>query len=218
MGLLHAPAVPAIVPPPNQAAQSALQATDTIGAEPGADEQPDEVNDNQPEEDDETDDTGTSNSTAPDASDEFEVTSPDVRHPSTIGISFCVQLDARGSVAVRLPQSRTFFWQPEGTPPFQLNGRYEACTRRWTDDNGVARNGPIWRRMSAVLPDAAVTIDRSELVHGRVVRKDCGNAAGFAAGPASRGFSAQTSRTGKCLAADDCPSELHRPRTGAERT
>jgi len=172
MGLLHAPAVPAIVPPPNQAAQSALQATDTIGAEPGADEQPDEVNDNQPEEDDETDETGTSISAAPDASDEFEVTSPDVRHPSTIGISFCVQLDARGSILVHLPQSRNFFWQPEGTPPFQLNGRYEACTRRWTDENGVAKNGPIWRRMPAVMPDAAVAIDRSELVHGRVVRKD----------------------------------------------
>ena len=76
MGLLHAPAVPAINPPPNQAAQDALQATDTIGAEPGADEQPDEVIGNQADEADEADDSGTSSSSAPGAADEFEVTAP----------------------------------------------------------------------------------------------------------------------------------------------
>lgn len=172
MGLLHAPVLPPATPPPNQAAQMALQAADTIGAEPGADEQPDEAGGNQAEDNDETEDSDSATSNRPDPSDDFEVTSPDVRHPSTIGISFCVRLDERGSVVVRLPQGRSFFWQPESTPPFQLNGRYEACTRRWTDENGVAKTGPIWRRMSAVLPDAGVTIGRGELVHGRVVRKD----------------------------------------------
>lgn len=172
MGLLHAPALPSATPQPNQAAQAALDASDTIGAEPGADEQSDEVGGNQAEVNDETEDTDSATSNRPDPSDDFEVTSPDVRHPSTIGISFCVQLDERGSILVRLPQHRNFFWQPENTPPFELNGRYEACTRRWTDEDGVARTGPAWRRMPAVLPDAGVNIGREELVHGRVIRKD----------------------------------------------
>ena len=171
MGLLHAPVLPPLTPPPNQAAQTALQATDTIGAEPGADEPPDEAGGNQAEEDDETEDTDSATSNRPDPSDDFEVTSPDVRHPSTIGISFCVRLDEKGSIVVRLPLSRNFFWQPENTPPLQLNGRYEACTRRWTDA-GVAKTGPMWRRTPAVLPGAAVAIDRAELVHGRVVHKE----------------------------------------------
>ena len=165
MGLLHAPALPPATPSsppaPNQAPQ---QTPDTFGAEL----EPDEL-DELPEDATQTtaDDNGGQDST-----DEFEVTSPDVRHPSTLGISFCVYLEARGSVVVRLPQSRNFFWQPAGTPPFQLNGRYEACTRRWTDENRVAKTGPLWRRHPAVLPDAAVTIDAAEIVHGRVIRKD----------------------------------------------
>lgn len=172
MGLLHAPALPPLTPPPNQAAQSALQATDTIGTEPGTDEQPDEVSSSQADESNEGEDPDTATSNRPDASDDFEVTSPDVRHPSTLGISFCVRLDARGSVVVRLPQSRSFFWQPESTPSFQLNGRYESCNRRWTDSNGTTQTGPIWRRMPAVLPDAKVTIDRTELADRRVIYKD----------------------------------------------
>jgi hypothetical protein len=172
MGLLHAPVLPPVTPPPNQAAQAALQATDSIGAELGADEQPNEAGGNQAEKNDEAEDSDSATSNRPDPSDDFEVTSPDVRHPATIGISFCVRLDERGSIVLRLPQGRNFFWQPENTPPFQLNGRYEACTRRWTDASGVARTGPAWRRMPAVLPDAGVTIERGELVHGRVVRKD----------------------------------------------
>ena len=44
-----------------------------------------------------------------DTSDDFEVTSPDVRHPSTIGISFCVRLHEDGCVVIRLPESRQFF-------------------------------------------------------------------------------------------------------------
>ena len=172
IGILHAPVLPPATLPPNQAAQAALLATDTIGAELDADEQSDEAGGNQAEETEETEDSDSATSNRPDASDDFEVTNPDVRHPSTIGISFCVQLDERGSIVVGLPQNRALDWQPENTPPFQLNGRYEACTRRCTDENGVIRTGPAWRRMPAVLPDAGVTIGRGELVHGRVVRKD----------------------------------------------
>lgn len=165
IGLLHAPVLPPPAPSaspiPNQAIP---QTPDTLGAELEPEEL-DELPDNEAQAT--TDDNGD-----PDQTEDFEVTSPDVRHPSTIGISFCVQLDAHGSVVVRLPQSRSFFWQPEDTPQFQLNGRYEPCTRRWTDENGVEKNSPIWRRKPAVLPDTEVAIDRAELVHGHVVRKD----------------------------------------------
>ncbi len=172
MGLLHAPVLVNATAPTNQAAQSASEATDTLGVELGADEQPDEhFSEDVDEKIDSNEDSYWANSNGPEAFEEFEVTSPDVRHPSTLGISFCAQLDEKGSLVIRLPQKRNFFWQPENTAPFQLNGRYEACTRRWTDERGVVRSGPAWRRLPAVLDDAAVTIEGSELSHGRVVRK-----------------------------------------------
>ena len=169
-GLLHPAATPATTPPPDQA----LQATDTIGAEPGADESPADVpNGAAAEGDDDADDPDAAEGGAgSDTSDDFEVTSPDIRHPSTIGISFCVWLDVNGQVVVRLPQSQRFFWQADGAPPFPLNGRYESCTRRWTDEGGRTKDAPVSRRLSAVLPDAEVTVERSELVSGQVVRKD----------------------------------------------
>ncbi|NDB94666.1 MAG: hypothetical protein EBZ78_00630 [Verrucomicrobia bacterium] len=172
MGLLHSPALPSVTPPTNQEAEAALQASDTVGADIEADELTDEAGSYQPEENEEKQDSDLAISNRPDPSEDFEVTSPDVRHPSTIGISFCVRLDKQGKIKLRLPLSRKFFWQPENTPPFQLNGRYEACTRRWTDESGVERTSPVWRRMPAVLPDAEVTIGRAELFHGRVVRKN----------------------------------------------
>ncbi len=169
-GLLHPPAAPATTPSSDQAA---LQATDTVGAEPGVDESsPDISNEAAIEADDDTEKSDATQGEAdPNPADDFEVTSPDVRHPSTIGISFCVQLDANGQVVVRLPQSRRFSWQVDDASPFQLNGRYKLCKRRWTDDNGHAKEAPVWCRLPAVLPDAAVTIARSELVSGQVIRR-----------------------------------------------
>jgi Helicase conserved C-terminal domain len=165
MGLLHSPGVPSSnsgsPPTPNVAPE---QTPDTLGAELLSEEL------------DELPDTAAQASAAdegnPEPADEFEVTSPDVRHPSTLGISFCVNLQQDGSLVVRLPQSRNFFWQPAGSAPFELNGRYESCTRRWTDENGTPKSGPMWRRIPAVLPDAAVTIAASDLVHGRVIQRD----------------------------------------------
>ena len=55
----------------------------------------------------------------PDPSDEFEVTSPDIRHPSTIGISFCVRLNAKGRIVV-LPPKKRLFWQGEVSLIFHL--------------------------------------------------------------------------------------------------
>ncbi len=167
MGLLHVPAQPAIVP--GAVAQNAMKATDTMGA----DSEPDDQSEATQDEDEELGSSSPSSvKMAADNAEDFEVTSPDVRHPSTLGITFCVSLEARGAVIVQLPRSRHFIWQPDDTPEFQLNGRYESCTRRWTDDNGVPKNAPVWRRLPAVLPDTMLVIERSELVHGRVVRKD----------------------------------------------
>ncbi|NEX62477.1 helicase-related protein [Noviherbaspirillum galbum] len=101
--------------------------------------------------------------------DDFEVTSPDTRSPSTMGITFCATLAADGMIVINIPREKRFAWQTEGSSPFPLNGRYEQCTRRWTDDKGHIRDSPMWRRRPAVLPDTLVTISRSELVDGRKV-------------------------------------------------
>lgn len=142
----------------------ALQAMDTIGAE--FEEEEAEFNQENGADD------SIAEAESSDASDDFEVTSPDVRHPSTIGISFCVQLGAEGSVVIRLPQARRFAWQEEDSPPFALNGRYESCKRCWTDLRGQPQESPMWRRYPAVPPDCQIVIARDELINGRVIRRD----------------------------------------------
>lgn len=158
VGLLHPAIAGAAAAPPDEVA---VQATDTIGV----DVEPDDTQTT-----DEAADEADSAAGGPDSSDDFEVTSPDVRHPSTIGISFCVSLNADGCIVIRLPQSRRFAWQSDDEPALQLNGRYESCRRRWTDDHGD-REATIWRRYPAVLPDAAVIANRDELVSGRKIVK-----------------------------------------------
>ena len=107
------------------------------------------------------------------ATDDFEVTSPDVRHPSTVGVSFCVRLDEGGCVLVRLPQEIQFNWQDAAAAAaFPVNGRYEACTREWTEEDGQPRNAPMWRRRHGVRPDTLVSIDESNLESGTVYRED----------------------------------------------
>lgn len=168
-GLLH-PAGPTAAPAPDQAA---VEATDTLGVEPPSSEVDDLSHQEGADDRPEPDETAPAPDAAPggDSADDFEVTSPDVRHPSTIGISFCVYLEPAGRLIVRLPQSRRFAWQDCDAAPFPANGRYELCTRRWNDENGALKEAPIWRRLQAVLPDAYVTISRSELVSGRKIPK-----------------------------------------------
>jgi hypothetical protein len=161
-GLLHP--VAAAGPPPDQAA---LHQSDTLGIED--DEEENLVvaeDDTGSDENDEAEEAEGSN-----ILDDFEVTSPDIRHPSSLGISFSVRLDNDGEIVVRLPQRRRFAWQAETSLPFDLNGRYERCRRCWTDD-GVEREAPMWRRLPAVQSDAAVTIRGAELVAGKVVARD----------------------------------------------
>ena len=142
-----------------------------------------------------------------DTSDDFEVTSPDVRHPSTIGISFCVQLSADGCVVIRLPRARRFAWQEETSPPFPLNGRYESCKRRWTDEIGRSQEGPMWRRHPAVPPDCEIVILRSELTPGRPIRRDVTMPHEVSTQAPHRGIPAIPPSRG-CLAADRSVAQL----------
>lgn len=160
-GLLH-PEMPGMAAAPDEVA---MQATDTVGAEVADEEGEDDTTNGQ-------DDAPVGGSTASDAADDFEVTGPDVRQPSTIGISFCVQLDDDGAVVLRLPQRRHFDWQQDASQPFLLNGRYELCKRRWTDDKGQTQEGPVWRRCPAVTPDCEIAISRSDLTSGVPLRRD----------------------------------------------
>jgi hypothetical protein len=162
MGLLHPPALPVAPNSGGQPAQSAMQGADTVGAEI-ASEEVDEQNGGQSAADSDDDD---------DQDNDFDVTSPDVRHPSTMGVSFCVSLSERGAVVVRLPQLRKFSWQPEDSLPFPTNGRYESCTRLYTSDSGNTTPNAAWKRCEALLPDTVVQFSKSEFSHGHVVRKD----------------------------------------------
>lgn len=163
-GLLHPGAASQLGPRPDEAA---LVAADTIGAE--LDDAPVD-GDNEPldVEDGELDDAA--GVTDQGASDDFEVTSPDVRHPSTLGISFCASLSSQGRLVIRLPQASRLSWQPEGAAPVLLNGRYELCRRRW-EEGGSVREAPVWRRIAAVAPSCEVRISCEELIAGRVVSR-----------------------------------------------
>ncbi len=162
-GLLHPPGALAAAPP---ADQTAMEATDTLGAE--AD--PDDVA-NAPDPEADALSSADDDSTSSDVADDFEVTSPDTRHPSTIGISFCVRLADDGQLIVSLPQHRHFSWQTAESHPIPLNGRYEACTRHWQDEAGAPREAPAWRRRHAFPPDTRVVVSRSELLSGRRLQK-----------------------------------------------
>lgn len=154
--------------------QVALETADAVGAELD----PDDTADDSPEDTENSIDEAESHEGGggdiSGDSDDFEVTGADVRHPSTMGISFCIRLEPSGYVVLRLPQHRCFSWQPDGVAPFPLNGRYEPCTRAWTAENGSARVAPAWRRFSAVLPGAEVVVAHTELVSGHVIRKEVG--------------------------------------------
>ena len=166
IGLLH-PMVKQKIADPDQ---DALSARDTQGLD-GDDannadnqEEPDEVQ-NDADSDDEADDPQLALADG----DEFEVTSPDLRHPSTAGVSFCVKLSPAGRIVVRLPLTRRFPWQADGSEEFQLNGRYELCKRLWTDEKGVERESPIWRRSPAVPRNTEIVIEHSKLISGKVI-------------------------------------------------
>jgi hypothetical protein len=144
--------------------QLAAVATDSNGTEPEQDQSQENASGGGENEDENE---GPDEGGLAGDSDDFDVTSPDVRHPSTMGMSFCVRLNANGKIIIRLPQCRRFAWQSKESQPFPLNGRYEQCIRRWTNDKGRQMEGPMWRRLPAMIPDSKVTIDHAELVSGK---------------------------------------------------
>jgi hypothetical protein len=164
-GVLHpGPQLAAIVNQVGVEAQVAAEAADTLGIEPDTDDLQEGTVEGEDDNREDRDDA--------DASDDFEVTSPDIRHPSTIGISFCVQLNEEEQINIRLPQAKRFFWQEPADPEFPLNGRYEPYTRRWNDDEGHQREAPVWRRVPAVLPETTIAITGGSLVAGQVLRRN----------------------------------------------
>ncbi len=145
---------------PQEEADAALKATDTLGAEVEPDEV--EVSDRSDKSDEPEE---------PAVGDDFEVSSPDVRHPSTMGISVCVHAPPGSNIRVTLPSERRFRWQSEDSTPFRLNGCYEQVARRYKDDRGVDVNATAWRRRSAVGEGSVLVIPSDELVNGKVIRR-----------------------------------------------
>jgi hypothetical protein len=158
-GLLHPSGIAQQIAPDTAAAAAA----DGIGADT---DEPDEESDTLEIDDQDIADTGDP------GDDDFAVTSPDIRHPSTMGLSFCVRLESGGQVVVLLPDARVCSWQALDETPVKLNGRYERCIRRWKDRLGVSREQDVWRRSPAVLPNTEIRIAATELQHGRRVSKD----------------------------------------------
>ncbi|MBI4695347.1 MAG: helicase [Gammaproteobacteria bacterium] len=142
-------------------AQVAADAGDTLGVERDGDEEQEAAADER--------DLGRMENDDADVSDDLDVTSPDIRHPSTIGMSFCVRLVRDERIIVCLPQSRRFFWQEQSDPEFPVNGRYELCARRWLDETGTALEAPVWRRVPAVGPNTSIAIKGHDLVSGQVL-------------------------------------------------
>lgn len=159
-GLLHPAGIQTLKAPDEVAAE----ASDTIGVDATDDDTTNAAEEQPPAKESGVD--------LAEPSDEFEVTSPDVRHPTTLGLTCCVALGPTGQISVALPLQRKFPWQEVGSPPFSLNGRYEHCTRAWTDEQGQPKTSPMWRRRPAVLADVAIVLPRSELTSGRAIRRE----------------------------------------------
>lgn len=104
-----------------------------------------------------------------DGQDDFEVTSPDQRRNSTIGMSFRVRLGAAGVIRLSLPQSVFFKWQDPASLPFDVNGWYEPCKLE-SAVNHEKRDA--WRRRSAVSELSYVDLNSTELNDRRVIKKD----------------------------------------------
>lgn len=164
VGLLH-PLAPETTPAGeiDAATEVAVRAADTLGVDLGETE-PEAAS---PAED--SDESEAASMTV--GVDDFDISSPDVRHPTTLGISFCVRVPTGAGIVIRLPQRKLFEWQAEDSSPFPLNGRYEKCSRKFRDNQGRDRDQPMWRRWPAVAADCQIPISASELIHGKKIWK-----------------------------------------------
>lgn len=103
--------------------------------------------------------------------EDFDISSPDVRRPSTFGLSFCVRFnESSGSLRIDLPRERAESWLEDGTS-LPLNGIYEKGDREWTDEKNLKRKAGLFRRRHAVPLDCAVNVNREELKPYGVVRR-----------------------------------------------
>lgn len=98
---------------------------------------------------------------------DFEISSPDVYKPSTMGISFCVEINDDGNLEFKLPLCKRFFWQNDDAKPFQLNGCYVAAQAigRETKDKKINLR-KVWMRMPISKEDITVTIPCRDLKDG----------------------------------------------------
>ena len=160
VGLLHPDGASTSPTPPEI---EAAAASDPLGADEAEEDAADPAD---PNDEKGMQDTGGGNG---DVDDDFEVTSPDVRRPSTLGISFCVRLEDTGRLLIHLPTRRRLSWQAEDDQPTPLNGRYERCKRQWTDAKGVPRDADIWRRWPALLPETCLSVDAGLFAHGKKI-------------------------------------------------
>jgi len=161
-GLLHP--VAAVDVDPAAAAASA--------ADVGFDSEPNGEHTDSPELSDVENEEVGANGGDPDAADDFEIASSDMRFPSTLGISFCARLGAGGRIIVTLPAERRFAWQEPSSSPFPVNGRYEQGIRRWTNQSGAPRRDPLWRRLPVGGAECRVEFDGSTLSHGKLIGRD----------------------------------------------
>lgn len=161
IGLLH----PQPTKGPPDHAQQALELADTMGVDNV--DTDDDSSDSALSEGDEHDDNVTTSD-----NEDFDVTSPDARRPSSLGISCCVCVPSGASIVIRLPRSRRYSWQQKGDQPRSVNGRYERGKRIYRDNLGHMRETPVWRRISAMLPDTEERFPAGSLHPGQVLKKD----------------------------------------------
>lgn len=110
-----------------------------------------------------------------DGQNDFEVTSPDQRVNSTMGMSFRVRLRSDGALKISLPKNVLFNWQERNGTPFEVNGWYEACKVQ-SIEKKEAREA--WRRRPAVSADSFVEIKSSEFVDRKVLDRPISMASG----------------------------------------
>lgn len=96
---------------------------------------------------------------------DFDVTSPDIFRPSTMGISFCLAGN-EGTLEISLPAFRRFFWQDgEDDESIQINGRYIKGEKTISTDGNTSKY-PAWLRVPATSESSKVKIEISKLKPG----------------------------------------------------
>jgi len=101
--------------------------------------------------------------------DDFDVSSTDVRYPSTMGITFNARIDSEGALLIHLPREKRFFWQKDSDVPFAVNGRYEQCSRRSSDGE---ERPTLWRRYPCFSKGMVIAIPAAELRHRTTLNKE----------------------------------------------